>query len=301
MSPDAADSKARSVIVLGSPRTGTSLTASVLRELGYHVDAGLNDRFNERGYWEDFYVLTVNDVILNRFGGVLENPPRLPEGWEESGFVRKLDDEALGIIAKAKQHESWALKDPRFSLTLPFWKRFLPPDTVFIVCLRRPDLAAMSMNRSFGMNLETAAKLWSFYTTQALRNTEGKRRLLIDYDDYFGDFSGVWTQIKSVLRAPDTRALPKIVPAMRHFAGPSNARPDVPAAATRLYERLRENPSTNLDESRHEYSFTCSGKSVRSHSLLASLGVSLGLRSVTRMRMVLMRLRVERNARRFLD
>lgn len=271
-----------------------------MRELGYHVDTGLRDEFNERGYWEDFYALTINDVILNHFGGVLESPPRLPAGWEGSEFVRKLDDEALGLIAREQCHEFWALKDPRFSLTLPFWKRFLPSDTVFIVCLRRPELAAMSMNRSFGMSLETAANLWSHYTTQALRNTEGNRRLLVDYDDYFGDFSGVWMQIKSALGTPDGGALPGVVPAMRHFAGHTSSKIEIPGSAVRLYEQLKSS-SPDLSGLLQDCSFVGSTRSKRRYRLIAEFGLLLGIGSATRMRLLLAGLRVEQRARRFLD
>lgn len=293
----ATGSKVKSVVVLGSPRTGTSFTTSLLHDLGYHVDAGLKDRFNERGYWENFYVVTINDVILNHFGGVLETPPKLPEGWEQSNFVKRLDNHAVGIIAKAKHHESWALKDPRFSLTLPYWKRFLPLDTVFLVCLRRPELAAMSMNRTFGMNIETAVKLWSFYTTQALKNTEGSQRLLIDYDDYYTNFSDLWIQIKETLGITDYQSSSKnFLPTLRHFASPANCKTDIPAEVTRLYEELKKkkkNASANFaGKLPPEYSFVSSARRKRRYRFSADFALLFGIGLVTRTRLVFTRLRV---------
>lgn len=59
-----------------------------------------------------------------------------------------------------------ALKDPRLSLTLPFWNQLMEVDGV-VVALRSPKEVAASLTRRNGIGEERSAALWLQYTTSA--------------------------------------------------------------------------------------------------------------------------------------
>lgn len=193
--------------VLGMSRTGTSLTARLLSLAGVYLgeegdllDDGLSRlpdesrararTANPTGFWEHYPLMRLNERILRRLGGSWREPPPLPPGWEASGALAPEREEARALLDdKFAGHEFWGWKDPRSSLTLPFWQRLLPKMR-YVICLRNPLDVAASLGRRDGISLEQGIDLWRTYTTAALLNTAGRPRLLVPYESYFQDPQG---------------------------------------------------------------------------------------------------------------
>lgn len=233
----------RHVIILGAPRSGTSLTANILHDFGYFVDFGYKNEFNSRGYWENVKLTRLNGAILNYFGGSLEHLPVLPKKWESRKTLRLLDDEAKRIINRMDHHAAWALKDAQFSLTLPFWRRLLPEDTKYVVCARNPIDQASSDQLSTTSNhvkldLIYGLKLWANYMVSAVANTPvNGERILVWYEDYFTDLNQV-SKLADFLEV-DVRDTSTIDANLRHFH--SDRSPDFkyPKAISEIYAELR--------------------------------------------------------------
>ena len=118
--------RTRAIWVLGMHRSGTSLVAGALRLLG--AELGPPDGIlpadpedNPRGYWEQQAVIDLNNDLLGRFGGSSWAPPALPDGWTDRPELDDLRERARTILSTFDQSAVWAVKDPRVSLTLPFW------------------------------------------------------------------------------------------------------------------------------------------------------------------------------------
>ena len=77
----------QTITVLGCMRSGTSLTAGILHNLGVHMGDELRkqDRFNDRGYFEDIPLMRLNDKILERAGGTNWSPPDTVEALRVMG------------------------------------------------------------------------------------------------------------------------------------------------------------------------------------------------------------------------
>jgi hypothetical protein len=244
--------------VLGMHRSGTSLVAGALRLLG--ADLGPPDGIlppdptdNPRGYWEQRAVIDVNNELLVRLEGSSWSPPALPDGWHEREELDDLRERARAILSGFDPSAVWAIKDPRMSLTLPFWLPLVDRSAA-IVCLRSPrDVAASLDARDPGGPLSRRAwtGVWLDYTRAALDNaaTVGPTRFF--YDDWFTArgrqlrrLSGVLEELGSAPPASALAAVDDFVAAeLRHHASSLEeavSDPDTEPAARELYAQLRE-------------------------------------------------------------
>jgi hypothetical protein len=160
--------------VVGMHRSGTSLVAGMLRELGWDVgpEADLMPAKpdNPRGFVEHLPAVQINDRLLYRGGGSWAEPPALPAGWERAEALDDLRVEAREVVAGLSSTGSGRtlFKDPRLSLTLPFWQTVVDVPRVVLV-LRPPRPVVRSLlRREDGMSAADAAALYTRYLLSAL-------------------------------------------------------------------------------------------------------------------------------------
>jgi len=191
-------------------RTGTSLTTRVLHLAGVYLgpeeellDAELRQLAGEgehvlakargsnpNGHWEHYRLMRLNERILRSLGGSWREPPAMPPGWESSPELAAEREQARALLVESfAGHELWGWKDPRNSLTLPFWQLLLP-EVRYVVCLRNPIDVAASLERRERMSAAQALALWRVYVAAALARTAGRPRLLVRYEDFFADRVG---------------------------------------------------------------------------------------------------------------
>jgi hypothetical protein len=181
------------VCTLGMHRSGTSLVSRVLNVLGLYL--GPKEHLmrpsadNPTGHWESRPIKEINDEILSILGGTWSEPPPLPEGWERSPKLAGSRRRAREVIeADFSGSELWGFKDPRNSLTLPFWQRILDPMR-YVICLRNPlDAAASARARKDDtVSFERGIQLWLTYVRGALAATAGHPRHFVFYEDLMAD------------------------------------------------------------------------------------------------------------------
>lgn len=215
------------VCIGGMHRSGTSMVANLLRLCGLHLGAktdmlpaGLD---NPGGYWESAKFRDLNDEILAVMGGKYDDPARLPKGWEEREEFSPVREKAKAIFRELAVDGPWGWKDPRNSLTLPFWLNQLPQMKV-IICVRHPLEVALSVRRRWeqlyvlnrpgicslpfylgawkfydgiadALSIRPRAipsfhhcfTLWQIHNQEILASTGRENRLITHYDSYFID------------------------------------------------------------------------------------------------------------------
>lgn len=180
------------VCVLGFGRSGTSLTMRLLNILGVEIGDQQDllpplDGDNSHGYWEPRWMIDLNDEILSTLGGTWWRPLPLQGGWERQAELEPLRERARVLLQqKFGSATLWGWKDPRTTLTLPFWKE-LVADIRYVICLRNPADAISSIQRRPEPDLSIGAwsDLWLEYAARALSETQGHTREFIFYEDYF--------------------------------------------------------------------------------------------------------------------
>jgi hypothetical protein len=158
------------------------------------VDLGPRERMlvanptdNAKGYWEQQAVMELNDDLLACLGGSWYRPPELRSGWERDRGLDPLYERARALVDEHFDDGGrWGWKDPRFSITLPFWRRLVGSMT-YVVCVRDPHAVAASLAaRDAGEHpVAESLALWLTYTASALSHTGGQRRLTLMYEDWF--------------------------------------------------------------------------------------------------------------------
>jgi hypothetical protein len=141
---------------------------------------------NAMGHFEHKGFLEIDDALLQHFGGSWDDPPLLDPGWENDPNLRELFLKAEYLINSFTNSAPWGWKEPRATLLLPFWQKLLP-DLRYVICVRNPLDVAGSLEKRDGLSIPAAAQLWSQYTRAAIKNTEGRPRILTFYEDYFSN------------------------------------------------------------------------------------------------------------------
>ncbi|MEP6818525.1 MAG: sulfotransferase [bacterium] len=175
--------------ITGMHRSGTSLVARLLHEcgmaLGPERELKKPAADNLDGYFENRKFVRLNENIITQFGGRWNHPPSFPPGWELTPEASQFLEPAKNLVSQFR-HDNWGWKDPRTSLTLPFWRRLIP-DLKVVVCIRNP----IEVSRSLFLRGDTKSpshfELWLAYYSQLLSATSPSNRLVTHYQSYFKD------------------------------------------------------------------------------------------------------------------
>jgi len=175
------------ICIAGMHRSGTSMVARLLNQCGLHIgdESDLLEPApdNPGGYWENARLKELNEEILAQFGGGWDLPPVFEEGWEQRAELDPFRKRAEKLTQELETSQTWGWKDPRNSLTLPFWKTLFPNLRV-VVCLRNPLEVAYSLQKrgysshAFGFNL------WLKYNEQVLAESAPEDKIITHYESY---------------------------------------------------------------------------------------------------------------------
>jgi len=141
---------------------------------------------NPEGYWENHKFVEINDAVLSFFGGSWDIPPNSDSLFNMQNDLFFLEKQAQDLITKFADKSFWGWKDPRNSLTFPFWKRLLP-DLKVIVCLRNPVEVTQSLAHRDHFSETFAFNLWQTYNQRLMALVAPENRLITHYSIYFAD------------------------------------------------------------------------------------------------------------------
>jgi len=196
--------KVARLIVAGMHHSGTSMLTGLLQMAGVTVmtEDSVADALsgsatggdsaarhgvilNRRGYFEFSPALTLNDFIL-----ALQNQSwfylcnwNLSEAFSDDRFIRA---RAIAASVLTRSHNrarspfatvpAFALKDPRFSLTLPLWLHAVPSadvcktPTACLITVSDPSEVGYSFMRYHRWEPEQAYALWELYMIAAMKS-----------------------------------------------------------------------------------------------------------------------------------
>lgn len=197
----------RAHLVCGMHRSGTSMVAAMLRACGVHM-GGENDLIaaaadNPRGFGEHRQVVDIDDRLLAAFGGAWDLPPvdLARENWwsdEQLGGLRDRARRTLAGLASEATDGQWGMKDPRLSLTLPFWRSLLGDHRV-VVCVRNPLEVAASLVARHGCSPQFALELWEAHHRRLDEELPTTHRLVVHYAAVLADPAGQIDRLTAAL------------------------------------------------------------------------------------------------------
>jgi lipopolysaccharide biosynthesis protein len=177
------------IIVLGMHRSGTSAITRGLQALGANLGDTLMPPVpgdNDKGFWEDIDINALNIEMLKTVGGdwfslTLVGMPDI-ELLRSEGFLLRATE-----LLREKMNASavFAFKDPRVAKLLPFWNQaaeHLRLNAGYVLALRNPLSVAKSLAKRDHLFAEHSYLLWLGHVLESLRGSEGKPRVMVDYD-----------------------------------------------------------------------------------------------------------------------
>jgi hypothetical protein len=188
----------RSVVVVGSGRSGTSLVAGVLVDSGLHPGDRLipPSGANPTGFHEDLDVNALNDELL---------VPHLGAEHAASGtrlaWLAALAPTAVPTATPAQERRMaehlrrrpFCVKDPRLAFTLDAWRPLLGPEVCFVAVFRHPAAVVRSVLRhaerdpvhfaGFDVTVEQVLRMWTAVNRRILdRHAHQGPWLFVDAD-----------------------------------------------------------------------------------------------------------------------
>jgi len=169
------------IIIMGMPRTGTSLVTNLLSDAGWNLDAGGifkmmgKDEYNKKGYFEVRNIIKINDQLMRAnvpYSSFLQpydvdgdfplheqdyyeaipmvNDYTRRDNWNMAHFrtLEQLTQHRNYIeFCYNNLNQPWAIKDVRFPFTLGQWNLKYHK---IIITQRHPDATYASMQNIYG-------------------------------------------------------------------------------------------------------------------------------------------------------
>jgi hypothetical protein len=188
------------LLVAGSGRSGTSLFANIVGNLGFHLPKPwvTTDDSNPRGFGEPQWVVDEHIALLRR-ANVHASDAR-PTAWADT--ARLCLDEQVSVEVRRwleeqfAGHEQVLIKDPRLLWFLPLWNRVggeLDATVHVVTMLRHPaEVVNSKVNWYPNMKLVEANRVAGWLNTMLFteRATREYRRAFVRFDNLLED----WTQ-----------------------------------------------------------------------------------------------------------
>ncbi len=186
------------VFVLGMHRSGTSVTAELVSNLGYVVPGSSLDKIgaiNGRGFWESKEVVDINERLLAT--ARLKWFHVCPVGHflkaVSPDVLQEISYEIREFIAKEiKLHGGLVIKDPRLCILLPVWLDAIKGsdyETKTIYINRHPATVASSLRERDGFSLFSGHLLWMHYFFSVFDRQEKGEILYLTYEGLLADHS----------------------------------------------------------------------------------------------------------------
>ena len=219
---------------------------------------------NPDGFWEHLGFVALNDALLEALGGAWDLPPKTNENLSDER-LEALRMKARLLIQGFHSAQIWGWKDPRNSLTLPFWEDLLP-DLKTLIIVRNPLEVAYSMRKRNGTSYAFGLRLWEIYNRRLIETVGNHERLFTHYDLFFENSEKELHRIANFVGLPDAKihGAAELVATKRrhtHFTIDQLVDAGVSAEVIELYRALVAEASPR----RKKASTTKSGRGAKSH------------------------------------
>ena len=183
------------IIVTGMHRSGTSLVAGFLNEIGLPFGDPASfyrrDEWNEKGYFEQRDIIDINNRLISGF-------PRTRSAYARilgQFFYLTMPDQ--GVIEKranfyrhqmielGRKYEGLAVKDPRFCLTFHTWNSCVSVDKC-VICIREPLEVVSSLKRRQRFPRWIGFRFWNYHIGTLLNNIPVDQSLFVHYNNLAG-------------------------------------------------------------------------------------------------------------------
>ena len=174
------------IFIIGMHRSGTSLVANLLNKADVFLgkpDSLLPANFDNRfGVYENLKLVQINNGILEKFDLDWEST-EAPDFNKKNKLSKEKTLAQKLIRTLISQHNIIGFKDPRTTLTLPFWRDIIDGDIKVLFIKRNPLEICASLKKRNSFSKKKSLSIWENYIKQGLKNIKGLDPLFVNYDD----------------------------------------------------------------------------------------------------------------------
>ena len=136
----------KNAIIVGMPRSGTSMTTNIFANCGYFIaeneskDLRSGDEFNPSGYWEAEPLIKANAEIFSSAGYPHDNTwlyDRISSQQKHKIHELEQTDNHKSLVDIYNTNSPWVWKDPRLCYTIGYWWSLMDKDTTRVLLLKR--------------------------------------------------------------------------------------------------------------------------------------------------------------------
>ena len=236
----------RVVVVLGMHRSGTSLAAQTLAQLGIGLGGPLMraNFANADGYFEHLEIYEAHDAALRRMGvswdacwSAQKKTPRLSAAayFETRARLTAIVERELAANGGVFAFE------PRTLRFLPLWREIferLGVTPIWLLCVRDPRAVAASLFARDRIPLPIGELMWIEHVAEALSQLGPQLSLILHYERSFEAADAQLAALAGAVGLAPTGVLLKARPALRHQA-PTQEAPALPLSLE-LAQALRD-------------------------------------------------------------
>ncbi|HET7657385.1 MAG TPA: sulfotransferase [Bacillales bacterium] len=177
------DPQSEAIVVLGSGQSGTSVLTRCLKIIGVDLGSSLI-KPNPKGNFENKRIRDIQKQMIK----TLKHRP-FPTGWQHSKRNKTFKKQLTQAVQDEFSGEAlWGWKDPRTIDLLAMWKEILDDLNVeghYLIMVRNPIDVITSYQKNYNREEHWARLQWQIRTLMALKETQGKSRMIVTYDDLF--------------------------------------------------------------------------------------------------------------------
>lgn len=189
------------VAILGMHRNGTSSVAGTLMKIGGASPRHLtqDDAYNERGYFESYVLVPLNDEILASAGTTWDDWREFNPDWYRSEQVDHFRRRAREAFELEFQNAPLAVtKDPRSCRFFPFWRHVYEEmglRTRVVIPVRSPWDTAASLHYRDGMPIAKGVLLWLRHVLDAEADSRDLPRSIFTWEEFLTDWRATCAKI----------------------------------------------------------------------------------------------------------
>jgi hypothetical protein len=242
------DKKDKTVIfIFGMGKSGTSLVSQLVQDITDYQDRDLiqGRMDNVLGYFENRHMVRINSEILNKLQVDWPLKERVRGGFKMNFPEQEKSAQEL-FNNLFKKNNTLVLKDPRLTITLPFWlKQSESYTTKFIFVFRHPMEVALSLAKAAGFDTPSSLLSWELNNGFSLEIIKNQKTLILSYDKLMNQPRAEIQRIYTYLDLkPDPKELASQVfsalPEIRHYNFDTKNFENLTPSVVRMYKRVLE-------------------------------------------------------------
>ena len=146
-----------------------------------------NQEINARGFFEDLDIVKLDDALLDALGADWKNLALLDAvDWGKPELAAMQVEAQRLLDARLVPTGRFGFKDPRVSRLLPFWQSAFADvgaADAYVIAVRHPLAVIDSLTARDRLDVRRSGWLWLTHLVCALHYTNGRPRVVVDYDN----------------------------------------------------------------------------------------------------------------------